>query len=122
MRYVFIELFFYKQKTAYEMRISDWSRRVLFRSPLAIVDGHLFTAAHAFQDGKVVFGRGDQGSALHDADKVGMHAVEARERPRAENDRHRDFLWGERPAALAAIRGVFADPGDRKRTRVKSRH
>src|SRR3546814_3836961 len=24
--------FFFKQKTAYEMRISDWSRRVLFRS------------------------------------------------------------------------------------------
>src|SRR3546814_1900275 len=26
-------VFFFKQKTAYEMRISDWSRRVLFRSP-----------------------------------------------------------------------------------------
>src|SRR3546814_2319407 len=29
----FIVFFFFKQKTAYEMRISDWSRRVLFRSP-----------------------------------------------------------------------------------------
>src|SRR3546814_7352894 len=26
--------FFFKQKTAYEMRISDWSSRVLFRSML----------------------------------------------------------------------------------------
>src|SRR3546814_2876050 len=31
-----IEFFFFKQKTAYEMRISDWIRRVLFRSYTAI--------------------------------------------------------------------------------------
>src|SRR3546814_1175120 len=31
--------FFFKQKTAYEMRISDWEfRRVLFRSPLSTTD------------------------------------------------------------------------------------
>src|SRR3546814_20934918 len=29
---VYIFFFFFKQKTAYEMRISDWSSRVLFRS------------------------------------------------------------------------------------------
>src|SRR3546814_2810873 len=27
-----VVVFFFKQKTAYEMRISDWFRRVLFRS------------------------------------------------------------------------------------------
>src|SRR3546814_7878417 len=34
-----VYFFFFKQKTAYEMRISDWSfRRVLFRSPLQVPD------------------------------------------------------------------------------------
>src|SRR3546814_8065467 len=32
-------VFFFKQKTAYEMRISDWEfRRVLFRSELSLAD------------------------------------------------------------------------------------
>src|SRR3546814_17042751 len=34
MSYCIVYFFFFKQKTAYEMRISDWFRRVLFRSPL----------------------------------------------------------------------------------------
>src|SRR3546814_9330516 len=33
---VMVFVFFCKQKTAYEMRISDWFRRVLFRSPNAL--------------------------------------------------------------------------------------
>src|SRR3546814_1010323 len=33
---MFCAFFFVKQKTAYEMRISDWVRRVLFRSKIAI--------------------------------------------------------------------------------------
>src|SRR3546814_1751213 len=32
----FLFFFFFKQKTAYEMRISDWSSDVLFRSDLLI--------------------------------------------------------------------------------------
>src|SRR3546814_9247984 len=37
---LFFSFFFFKQKTAYEMRISDWSsRRVLFRS--AVIGGSL---------------------------------------------------------------------------------
>src|SRR3546814_6111952 len=37
MRFIFRLLFFFKQKTAYEMRISDWSSDVwLFRSLLAL--------------------------------------------------------------------------------------
>src|SRR3546814_1648787 len=35
----FSDFFFFKQKTAYEMRISDWSSRVLFRSPAAPAAG-----------------------------------------------------------------------------------
>src|SRR3546814_1531529 len=42
--YSVFSFFFFKQKTAYEMRISDWSfRRVLFRSRLVEA---LITATH----------------------------------------------------------------------------
>src|SRR3546814_4377043 len=36
MIWLFFFVFFFKQKTAYEMRISDWSSRVLFRSIFAL--------------------------------------------------------------------------------------
>src|SRR3546814_6050577 len=44
--------FFFKQKTAYEMRISDWSfRRVLFRSLLALLVGGVLGRGGAAMQG-----------------------------------------------------------------------
>src|SRR3546814_10717925 len=44
--------FFFKQKTAYEMRISDWSfRRVLFRSLLALLVGGVLGLGGAAMQG-----------------------------------------------------------------------
>src|SRR3546814_17209755 len=45
---IFVYFFVFKQKTAYEMRISDWSSRVLFRSLLSAVPSGRRLPADAF--------------------------------------------------------------------------
>src|SRR3546814_10333771 len=41
-------VFFYKQKTAYEMRISDWSSDVCSSDPTSSFQGHIETLSRLF--------------------------------------------------------------------------
>src|SRR3546814_2366588 len=73
---LFFFIFFFKQKTAYEMRISDWSsERVLFRSEQRIDALRLVLALHAdkieFRGGEAGFGDFRPGARAQD----GLHAV-----------------------------------------------
>src|SRR3546814_2878456 len=63
--YVIYYFFFFKQKTAYEMRISDWSfRRVLFRSRSAFHTEH-----HPAYAGDDDAGRGGSGAPGQSGDR-----------------------------------------------------
>src|SRR3546814_9623440 len=122
----FILLFFFKQKTAYEMRISDWSSDVCSSDLIAILaqpredEG---IAPRICRDIDVL----DQLALVID---VGVHAlVEAHQRqrdgivPGSENDRERalriDELVGRQrncvgcPEELGILE-ILALPGDRK--------
>src|SRR3546814_10081643 len=59
-------MFFFKQKTAYEMRISDWSSDVC-SSDLSVADDHL-VGAEAEERGE----RGAVDVGVHDADGVSL--------------------------------------------------
>src|SRR3546814_9558215 len=81
----FVLLFFFKQKTAYEMRISDWSfRRVLFRSkPLgAFADDEGCLPFGAFFDGLLpgLYAAGDVVAGLDQISVAKIGRASCRER------------------------------------------
>src|SRR3546814_7680680 len=99
--------FFFKQKTAYEMRISDWSSDVC--------SSDLAGGQKGAGDDAEVHGRGDVGE-----DRAGQRAAGKRPGPEGVGAEVDAGGGGQ----LAAPEGVAeADvPGDRKSTRLNSSH
>src|SRR3546814_14145009 len=93
--------FFFKQKTAYEMRISDWSSDVC--SSDLVASGASFTVGAARQACRAGVPRGRQGAAV-DARQGGHVRLSHRRTRRREDDRYRVHL----PV------GHQIQPGDRK--------
>src|SRR3546814_7172457 len=104
-----LAFFFFKQKTAYEMRISDWSSDVC--SSDLIVDGHQLAAGHR----ELVIRKG-MAAGQREAGKVHVaHAALQHECPAWERI-ERDEL---RSARQAVQHRQFLD---RKSTRLNSSH
>src|SRR3546814_8128885 len=109
--------FFFKQKTAYEMRISDWSSDVCSSDLLALAqvdrDGLARTDLPLFED-----------LALVDADHAGLGAANEQPVPRervAQRAQPVAVHAGHDPApAEAAHRGRPVPRLDRKRQRLNS--
>src|SRR3546814_4853144 len=107
--------FFFKQKTAYEMRISDWSSDVCssdLRRDLADIAQRLQEAgtgrmAHRHADSPAVAGQA-------------LHQIAADESGAAE-DRH-DAAHTRPSRPLSTSRPPRQAPGDRKSTRLNSSH
>src|SRR3546814_7148522 len=113
-------VFFFKQKTAYEMRISDWSSDVCSSD---LIDGHLGEAliadaqksisAHQLQhaaavDGRVAAAELAAGNLEVAENIASIHANQA--------------AAGDVQRALAAVALADADARDRKSTRLNSSH
>src|SRR3546814_5355037 len=118
-------VFFFKHKTAYEMRISDWSSDVC-SSDLhldVLVPGDLGQLAQRLQLGELrgVVGVGDgagtQAVAQREADVVGPHDVADLLEMIVEEALP---VMGEAP--LRHDRAAAADDADRKSTRLNSSH
>src|SRR3546814_4217142 len=117
--------FFIKQKTAYEMRISDWSsdvcssdlRQVLFhqREAEALGDAAMDLALH-------------QRRVHRAADVVGSGHAQHLHRAEVEIDRHLGDLRGKAVGRIGAALAVGVElcrwrvEGDRKSTRLNSSH
>src|SRR3546814_4753758 len=116
-------IFFFKQKTAYEMRISDWSPDVC-SSDLSLV-GERPRADHAdvqFQVVELVAVLGDQADA--GIGPAGVGAVVLDELALFDALRGENFLAQAVGDAKAAVVGEQRQPfcGDRKSTRLNSSH
>src|SRR3546814_9671964 len=72
---VFLCVFFFKQKTAYEMRISDWSSDVCSSDLLIIEDRYQIRPPRPFSPGIEVAGIVDEVGEGVDAALVGQRAV-----------------------------------------------
>src|SRR3546814_4931441 len=111
---VYCVMFFFKQKTAYEMRISDWSSDVC-SSDLNIDDGHQL---HPFRGGAVAA----QKRAWHPGDAAQCRAYKPGAVPvvfRAGAD----IRCRVDERLRAGVKGSdHRSPGDRKNTRLNSSH
>src|SRR3546814_5137704 len=67
-------VFFFKQKTAYEMRISDWSSDVCSSDLLQLRELMLDSDVQAFTKGQAVFERNEPGSRSEER-RVGKECV-----------------------------------------------
>src|SRR3546814_1077666 len=113
------DFFFFKQKTAYEMRISDWSSDVCSSDLLADREGRHRNSAGHLEDrieavdaaqGRRLDGNAEHRNAGHRRD----HAGQGRRAARARLDRLQ--------SALGRTPGLGEEAVNRKRTRLKSSH
>src|SRR3546814_2559348 len=117
--------FFFKQKTAYEMRISDWSSDVC-SSDLrpACSDRGQFTRdelARLVERGAAL------ASDLAAFDERAEHRIEPEEKGRAQHESGDDILAGDgeqprQPHFPRMLVGIMVEPRDRKSTRLNSSH
>src|SRR3546814_5147229 len=117
---MYAHVFFFKQKTAYEMRISDWSSDAC--------SSDLLLSRDRVDDREIALMRGGQLDAriAHDGEivrSVGQRVAANHHRQIGPAQRPRQFV-GE--AVIGSCRGIGGDladeRGDRKSTRLKSSH
>src|SRR3546814_6816622 len=119
---VVFNFFFFKQKTAYEMRISDWSSDVC-SSDLGAVPGH----------DRIVADRGDRRTIHRAAGDLPVVRVHGRQRAPGAVFQPRDMDVADLVDGAVAIRqqrpargdrdvGAAAVAEDRKSTRLNSSH
>src|SRR3546814_7447254 len=106
-------LFFFKQKTAYEMRISDWSSDVCSSDLFVAATGYVTDAKR--RDGAVVFATPDANDA--DALNAGRWWKLRRDANWHRPDGMRDGAPNE-----PVVDVTYADALDRKSTRLNSSH
>src|SRR3546814_9539348 len=117
---VFLFVFFFKQKTAYEMRISDWSSDVCSSDLFAILETHyrdMQDIEFTVQQGKLWMlqtrsGKRTAKAALKIAVDMANEGLITQEEAIARVD----------PAALDQLLHPTLDPKDRKSTRLNSSH
>src|SRR3546814_1425163 len=106
-------VFFFKQKTAYEMRISDWSSDVCSSDLLKLLLDRM--SVHRDEVAQWRWGGG------HDARAARSRNISNAMLPARLTTKWRDLETGDRN--LAGVRAIeVATPADRKSTRLNSSH
>src|SRR3546814_1031151 len=115
----YFQFFFFKQKTAYEMRISDWSSDVCssdLRIRRQIARQCIPVDEHSLGDRE---GERRIRVAIDAAQRIGCY----RQRARGDGERGRiGRILREAEAVIAAVAGQPAAGQDRKSTRLNSSH
>src|SRR3546814_7675171 len=105
--------FFFKQKTAYERRISDWS------SDVCSSDQQIFAAEHALCERRP----DDLADVVRDADRDDLLFGAAIEQAVLRLARHEfDIGWRQRERGLDLLGRPFGKAEDRRSTRLNSSH